>query len=156
MLQFMVEKLNEHLSSHGMITDIILRSDHSLLAEEELQEVILSFSASEEEGVPTASVHLFVLQDQESCEVEVEVTYPAKLDKEQAERLWERARAMIPNISFSEKRRYLAPGELAESVIVLDYHFVVAQPATVDEEAQFVQTLEQFSADLGKLVSLGA
>lgn len=153
MLQFMVEKLGEHFSAHGMITDIVLRSDRSLVAEEELQEVIISFAASEEEHVPVASIHLFSLPDQASCEVEVEVSYPGVLGSDQSEQLWERARVMIPEISLTEKRRYLEPGKMAEAVIMLDYHFVVEQPITEDEELQLENVLERFSSDLGKLVS---
>ena len=153
MLQFMVEKLGEHLSAHGMITDIVLRSDRSLVAEEELQEIIISFAASEEEHVPVASIHLFSLPDQANCEVEVEVSYPGVLGSDQSEQLWERARVMIPEISLTEKRRYLEPGKMAEAVMILDYHFVVEQPITEDEELQLENVLERFSSDLGKLVS---
>jgi len=152
-LQFMVEKLGEHLSAHGMITDIVLRSDRSLVAEEELQEIIISFAASEEEHVPVASIHLFSLPDQASCEVEVEVSYPGVLGSDQSEQLWERARVMIPEISLTEKRRYLEPGKMAEAVMILDYHFVVEQPIAEDEELQLENVLERFSSDLGKLVS---
>jgi len=152
-LQFMLEKLGEHLSAHGMITDIVLRSDRSLVAEEELQEVIISFAASEEEQVPVASIHLFSLPDQASCEVEVEVSYPGVLGSDQSEQLWERARVMIPEISLTEKRRYLEPGKMAEAVMILDYHFVVEQPIAEDEELQLENVLERFSSDLGKLVS---
>jgi len=155
-LQFMLEKLGEHLSAHGMITDIVLRSDRSLVAEEELQEVIISFAASEEEHVSVASIHLFSLPDQASCEVEVEVLYPGVLgsnQNDQSEQLWERARVMIPEISLTEKRRYLEPGKMAEAVMILDYHFVVEQPITEDEELQLENVLERFSSDLGKLVS---
>ena len=153
MLQFMVEKLGEQLAAHGMITDIVLRSDRSLVAEEELQEVIISFAASEEEHVPVASIHLFSLPDQASCEVEVEVSYPGVLGSDQSEQLWERARVMIPEISLTEKRRYLEPGKMAEAVMILDYHFVVEQPIAEDEELQLENVLKRFSSDLGKLVS---
>ncbi|MGG1659361.1 hypothetical protein [Brevibacillus sp. NRS-1366] len=155
MLQFMVEKLSDQLSVHGVITDIVLRSDHSLLAEEELQEVIISFAASEEENVPMASIHLFLMQEQGSCEVEVEVAYPGNLEEAQVVRQWERARTMIPEISLTEKRRYLEPEKMAEASFLLDYHFVVEQPVTDDEEAQFAKTMEQFAKDLGKLVNIG-
>ncbi|GED72189.1 hypothetical protein BRE01_58910 [Brevibacillus reuszeri] len=154
MLQLMVERLGEHLAAHGMITDILLRSDRSLVADEESQEVILSFSIAEDENVPEASVHLFSLQDEGSCEVEVEVTFPGEWSNEQSSRLWEQAKAMIPEISLTEKRRYLEPGKIAEAAMMLDYHFVVEQPAAEDEEKQFETLLEKFSADLGVLVRL--
>lgn len=154
MLQYMVEQLNEHLTRHGMITDVVLRSEHSLMEEEETQEITISFVESEEEGKPVASIHLFLLEEAHSCEVEVEVEYAGNREPDQASHLWEQARRMIPEASLTEKRRYLEPGKMAESMLLVDYHFTVERPQTKEAAECFAKTLEQFAADLGKLLRL--
>jgi hypothetical protein len=154
-LQLMVEELNEHLSGHGMITDVILRSDQSLVEEEEQREVIISFAASEEEGAAVASIHLFLPADEESCEVEVEVEYSGGREQAQISHLWAQARGIVPEVSLTEKSRYLEPGKKVESTLLLDYHFVIARPITEEEAGHFTSTLERFASDLGKLVRLG-
>jgi len=156
-LQYLVEQLNEHLSLHGTIMDVTLRSDQSLVEEEEIREVILSFAEAEAEGKPQATIHLFELGDGNSCEVEVEVEYGACGEAEQTERtdsFWEQARALVPEISLTEKRRYVEPGLSAQAALMLDYHFVVAQPQTEAEQQRLTHALERFAADLGKLVRL--
>lgn len=155
MLQFMVEKLNQQLNAHGMISDIVLRSDHSLVEEAEGQEVILTFSEAEDEKRPKASIHLFLLEEEESCEVEVEIDYPYSLHDEEIQQLWAQAKGLVAECSLTEKRRFVEPGKQAETNILLDYHFVVQMPHTEAEEEAFVETIERFSADLGALVKLG-
>lgn len=153
-LQYLMEQFQEQLSRHGMIHDILLRSEQSLVEDEESREVTISFSKSEEEGEPAASIHLFLLPDEESCEVEVEIAYPGVSDAEQASRLWKQAREIVREASLTEKRRYLEPGKLGEATILLDYHFLLDQPATEEDAEELRQTMERFAADLGKLVRL--
>ncbi|KQL43851.1 hypothetical protein AN963_20480 [Brevibacillus choshinensis] len=154
MLQFMVEQLNEQLSLHGTIVDVILRSDQSLVEEEEIREVILTFTEAEDEGKPVATIHLFELAEENSCEVEVEVEYPGAQSAELTSHLWEQAKRLVPEISLTEKRRFLEPKKPAQETRTLDFHFVVEQPLTEEELQQFTSTLERFSADLGKLVRM--
>lgn len=154
MLQFMVEKLNQHLSAHGVISDIVLRSDHSLMEETEGQEVIVTFSEAEDEKRPTATIHLFMV-DEESCEVEVEIDFPYSLEGEQAQALWSQARSVVAECSLMEKRRYIEPGKQAQSSLQVDYHFLVHMPQTEAEELSVEETLARFSKDLGTLVRLG-
>ncbi|QRG66053.1 hypothetical protein [Brevibacillus choshinensis] len=156
MLQFMVEQLNEQLSQHGTLIDVILRSDQSLVEEEEIREIILTFAGAEEEGKPVATIHLFELAEENSCEVEVEVEYAGARTAAHVSQLWEHARMLIPEISLTEKRRYIEPDKPAQEVQVLDYHFVVQEPGTKEEAEAFADTLERFAADLGKLVRLDA
>lgn len=155
MLQLLVEKLNQLLSARGMITDIVLRSDRSLLEDEEVREVMISFASTLEEGQPVATIHLFLLDDEQSCEIEVEIQYPFDLQAEQIQALWAQARSRVAECSLSEKRRYIEPGKLAETSVQVDYHFVVQMPQSAEEEADLDATLERFAVDLGELVKLG-
>ncbi|MDC0760114.1 MULTISPECIES: hypothetical protein [Brevibacillus] len=155
MLQFMLEKLNQQLHTHGMISDIVLRSDHSLLEEAEGQEVLITFSEAEDEKQPTATIHLFSLAEEDSCEIEVEIDYPYSLQDEEIQQLWTQAKSLVAECSLTEKRRFVEPGTQAEAKVVLDYHFVVQMPRTEAEEIAFTETIARFSADLGMLVKLG-
>lgn len=154
MLQIMVEQLNEQLSLHGTIVDVILRSDQSLVEEEETREVILTFTEVEEEGKAVATIHLFEWAEETCCEIEVEVEYSGSPSAEQTSQLWEEAKRLVPEISLTEKRRFLAPDKPAQETRILDFHFVVEQPLTEEEVQQFSSTLKRFAADLGKLVRL--
>lgn len=149
MLQYMVEQLNEHLSLHGTIVDVTLRSDQSLVEEAEAREVILTFASEETAGKPLATIHLFELEG--SCEVEVEVQF-AGLGE--GGTLWQQAQALVPEVAMTEKRRYVQPGQSAQYDVVLDYHFLVDQPQSEDEAHALTGTLQRFAADLGKLVRL--
>ncbi|TKI54482.1 hypothetical protein E8L90_02945 [Brevibacillus antibioticus] len=155
MLQFMVEKLNQQLPMHGMISDIVLRSDHSLLEEAEGQEVLITFSEAEDEKQPTATIHLFTLAEEDSCEIEVEINYPSRLQDEEIQGLWTQAKSLVAECALTEKRRFVEAGKQAEVNVVLDYHFVVQMPRTEAEEMAFTETIARFSADLGMLVKLG-
>ncbi|MGZ0050232.1 hypothetical protein [Brevibacillus gelatini] len=155
MLQLLVEKLNQLLSARGMITDIVLRSDRSLLEDEEMREVMISFASTLAEEQPVATIHLFLLDDEQSCEIEVEIQYPYDLQAEQIQALWAQARSRVAECSLSEKRRYIEPGKLAETSVQVDYHFVVQMPQSAEEEADLDATLERFAVDLGELVKLG-
>lgn len=158
MLQFLVEQLNEHLASHGTIVDVLLRSDQSLVEEQEIREVILTFAeeeqSEEQSGKPLATIHLFELEEAESCEVEVEVEFTGERTAEGTRVMWEQARALIPKISLTEKKRYLEPGQSVQTAYILDYHFILESPKTEAEASQFARVLKQFSSDLGKLVRL--
>ncbi|MFD2369279.1 hypothetical protein ACFSO0_04700 [Brevibacillus sp. GCM10020057] len=149
MLQYMVEQLNEHLSAYGTILDVTLRSDQSLVEEAEVREVILTFADEETEGKPLATIHLFELEG--SCEVEVEVQFTGRED---GGSLWLQAQAVVPEVAMTEKRRYVQPGQSAQSEVVLDYHFLAEQPQSEEEAQTLTRTLERFAADLGKLVRL--
>ncbi|WP_400164800.1 hypothetical protein ACAF76_005940 [Brevibacillus sp. TJ4] len=156
MLSYLTEQLNESLSHHGVVTDVILRSEHSLVEEEETREVEIRFMEREEEGKPEAKIYLSLLPDQESCEVEAEIAYASEgVSDDAAARLWEKARAVIPEISLTEKKRYLEPGKCVESSIVLDTHFIVQMPANEEEAGALDQLLERFSADLGEILRIG-
>lgn len=154
MLSYLVQHISEYLSSHGTVIDVILRSDQSLVEEEEMREVLLSFAVSEEEGHPVATIHLVELAD-ERCEVEVEVEFPVDhADSEAGSRLWKRAKEIVSEISFTEKCRYLEPEQPPQTGWMLDYHFILEQPGNAEEEQRLADTLRRFSADLGKLVRL--
>ncbi|MBY0088051.1 hypothetical protein HP567_022790 [Brevibacillus sp. M2.1A] len=155
MLQFMVEKLNQQLHLHGMISDIVLRSDHSLLEESEGQEVLITFSEAENEKQPTATIHLFPLAEEDSCEIEVEIVYPYSLQDEEIQKLWTQAKSLVAECSLTEKRRFVESGMQAEANVVLDYHFIVQMPQTEAEDMAFTETIARFSGDLGMLVKLG-
>ncbi|MGN7471599.1 hypothetical protein [Brevibacillus sp. SAFN-007a] len=154
-LPLLIEKLNQLLSARGMITDIVLRSDRSLLEDEEMREVMMTFAGSDEEEQPVATVHLFELGDEQSCEVEVEIAYPNALEAAQIQALWEQARSRVAECSLSEKRRYVEPGKLVETRVQVDYHFVLQAPQSAAEEAELTETLERFALDLAELVKLG-
>jgi hypothetical protein len=154
MLDVFLEHLDQHLSRHGVITDVVLRTERSLAEEEGTREVALFFTASETElDKPVATVHLFPLDERKTCELEVEIEFVRKetLDVQQ---LWRRAQERVAEISLTEKKRYLSPERLAESSVVLDYHFLLELPETQAEEEQFHRTLERFAADLGQLIRL--
>jgi hypothetical protein len=155
MLSYLTEQLNEYLSGQGVVTNVILRSEHSLIEEEEIREVEIHFMVREEEGKPAATIHLFLLPDEASCEVEVEIAHAAEaLSTESAERLWEKARAVIPGISLTEKKRYLEPGKCVESTIVLDYHFLVEMPSSEEETGELANVLQRFASDLANVLSV--
>lgn len=96
-----------------------------------------------------------MLEDEQSCEVEVEIQYPGKLQEKQVQDLWEQARGRVAECSVTEKRRYTEPGKLVEASVQVDYHFVVQTPERAEQETALNETLERFAADLGELVKLG-
>jgi hypothetical protein len=154
-LQRMMEILDQALSGHGVIRDVILRTEHSLLEDEETREITVYVTASAEESEqPLATVHLFPLPDAAACEVEAQIDYPGAVEAEAAARLWERAREIVPDVSLTEKRRCLNPGVLAEYGVTLDFHFVVEEPDTDGTNAHCRQALDQFAANLGRLLRL--
>lgn len=154
MLQYITEQINESLSGHGLITDVVLRSERSLIEDEETREIALTFMEREAEGYPTATIHLFLLPDENSCEVEVEIESSLVPTDVELHRVWNQAREVVAEIALTEKRRYLEAGQQAEAAIILDYHFIVEMPQTEEEEAELSDRLRRFSADLGKLVRL--
>ncbi|WP_255433668.1 hypothetical protein [Brevibacillus sp. LEMMJ03] len=154
-LQRMMEALDQALSGHGVIRDVILRTEHSLLEDEETREITVYVTATAEEAEqPLATVHLFPLPDGAACEVEAEIAYPGAGEAEAAALLWERARAIVPEVSLTEKRRCLKPGVPAERGVTLDFHFVVEGPETNEANVRCRQALDRFAADLGRLLRL--
>jgi len=156
MLEVLLQRLDECLSRHGVITNVVLRTERSLFDEEEgNREVALFFSASatEEAENPVATVHLFPLDEQNICEVEVEIEF-VRMEPTDVPQLWKKAQEWATEISLTEKKRYVAPDRMAEYDVILDYHFMVELPQTREEEEQFQHMLEQFAADLGQLVRL--
>jgi hypothetical protein len=156
MFQQYIEALDQHLSRHGVITDVVLRTGRSLLEEEDTREVTIFFAAGEaESNQPVAAVHLFLLGEGTTCELEVEIELVQALtDRQEASRLWAEAQTIVSEISLTEKRRYLPPDRLAESSVMFNYHFLLDWPQTEAEESAFHQTLERFAADLGRLIRL--
>jgi len=156
MLEVLLQRLDECLSRHGVITNVVLRTERSLFDEEEgNREVALFFSAyaTEEADNPVATVHLFPLDEQNICEVEVEIEF-VRMEPTDVPQLWKKVQERAAEISLTEKKRYLAPDRMAEYHVILDYHFIVELPQTQEEEEQFQHMLEQFAADLGQLVRL--
>ncbi|EST53020.1 hypothetical protein T458_19110 [Brevibacillus panacihumi W25] len=158
MLQYLTEQLNGLLSEQGIITDIVLRSERSLVEETETREITLTFMEEETEGKPVATIHLFLMPDEESCEVEVEIEWSGALSDEAKLHIWEQAKVVVPEIALHEKKRFLEQEYAVEQSIVLDYHFLVEMPATESEEAiqEWNGLLDRFSQDLGKLIRLHA
>jgi hypothetical protein len=156
MFQPFIEALDQHLSRHGVITDVVLRTERSLLEEEDSREVTIFFAAGEAEpDKPAAAVHLFLLGDGTTCELEVELELVRELsDRQELSRLWAEAQTIVSEISLTEKRRYLRPDRVAESSVALNYHFLLDWPQTEAEEAAFHETLERFAADLARLIRL--
>lgn len=156
MLEWLIERLEEHLLQHGVIVNIVLRTERSLFEEEGTREVTLYFAASDDQpDKPVVAIHLFPLDEEGMSEVEVEIEYTEHADQQgDGRRLWEQAKDIVANISWTQKQRYLAPGQLAESRVILDYHFLLDAPHTEAEEQQLKLTIERFAADLGQLVRL--
>lgn len=156
MLQYLTEQLNGLLSEQGVITDIVLRSERSLVEETEIREITLTFMEEETESKPVATIHLFLMPDEESCEIEVEIEWSGALSDEAKFHIWEQAKAVVPEMAFSEKKRFLEREHAIEQSIVLDYHFLVEMPESGSEEAalEWNNLLDRFAEDLGKLVRL--
>jgi hypothetical protein len=153
MLSYLTEQLTAFLSRHGVVVDVTLRSEHSLVEEEERQEVEIRFAEREEEGLPVAAVHLVMLPQESGCEVEAEIAFAAEtVNADAAERLWKQAREIVPDISLTEKKRYREPGKCVEANLLLDFHFEVEREAAGSVALE--ESLQRFSANLGKLVRL--
>ncbi len=152
MLKWLAEQLQEQLLAAGAIVNLLVRHERSLFDDHEQEEVTLVFAESEEsEEGPTATIHLFPL-DETTCEIEVELAYLNRA--ESGADLWRRARKIVAEVSYTEKRRFLSPDQPAESSLTLDYHFVVTQPRTEAEASELIGRLRRFSADLAALVRL--
>ncbi|MEJ8546784.1 hypothetical protein [Brevibacillus borstelensis] len=149
MLQRLIELWDQNMPENAVINDVILRSEHSLLEDEETREVTLIVASAEGEQ-PAASVFLCELAPGKSCEVEIELEYRNIGLLEEGTRLWERAREVVAEVSLSEKKRFLAPDRLAESSIILDYHFVL----DFSDQEGTEKIIEQAAKDLGKLLQL--
>jgi hypothetical protein len=155
MLQYLTEQMNELLSEQGVITDVVLHSKRSLIEDEETREISLTFMEQEKEGKSTtATIHLFLLPDDSSCEVEVEIECAITPAEEEMIRVWRQAKEVIPEISLTEKKRYLEVGKQADTSMMLDYHFIVEMPESEEAEEELHATLQRFATDLGKLIRL--
>lgn len=155
MLDVVVEQLESHLRQHGVIPDALLRSERSLYDDGESREIELVFALADDGNQPVATIHLFPLEDSGLVELEVEITYDQLQGQQRAaDRLWHAASAIVREVSYTEKRRYLAPGELAEHQLVLDYHFHLYVPQSPAEAQTLDETLSRFAADLAALLRL--
>jgi len=156
MLQYLIEQLNGLLCEQGVITDVVLRSEQSLMEETETREITLTFMEEETEGKPVATIHLFLMPDEESCEIEVEIEWRGMLSDEAKFHIWQQSKDIVPEMALSEKTRYLERDHAAEQSTVLDYHFLVDMPAagSATETREWNDMLERFAQDLGKLVRL--
>lgn len=156
MLDRFMEALDEHLSQHGIITNVILRTERSLFDETETNQIEFYFGLNDEDSTkPFATIHLFPLGQAGTCEIEVEINYPDLNDETNGPAMiWEKAKKVVEEISLAEKRRYTSPERLVESHFLLDYHFIVSLPQTTEEEEMFHQTWDRFAKDLAQLVSL--
>ncbi|GAA4703300.1 hypothetical protein [Brevibacillus fulvus] len=151
----LLEKLDQHLSQHGVITNLILRTERSLFEEEETREMELYFAAmaDNEAGQPYATLHLFPVADT-MVEIEVELAFTiADAGKAEIAALWNKAREIVAEIAWTEKNRYLAPDQLVERTVVFDYHFVVDVSETAQRELE--PLFARFAQDLAKLLQLG-
>jgi len=154
MFEQLYEQLDSLLSPHGIITNVLLKSERSLLEEEEQLQMELYFAAGEEEDLPLATIHLFPI-DEEACEIEVEISFDLRTQQmRETSLLWQQAQSIVEEISLTEKKRYLSAEQIAEHLLILDYHFVVTMPQNEQEATAFVETLARFATDLGKLVRL--
>ncbi|WP_134686442.1 hypothetical protein [Brevibacillus migulae] len=154
MFEQLYEQLDALLSQHGIMTNVLLKSERSLLEEEEQLQMELYFAASDDEDLPLATIHLFPI-DEETCEIEVEISFDQQTRQlREAAMLWQQAQSIVAEISMTEKKRYLSAEQIAEHLLILDYHFVVTMPQNEQDRSAFVDTLARFATDLGKLVRL--
>jgi hypothetical protein len=155
MLDMLVERLEQHLSRAGEVTDVLLKTERSVFADEGTHEVELYFAEKAEEwSKPLATVHLYPL-DADTCEVEVEVQYVQEGGRyETPAVLWQQARQVVEEISLTEKRRYISPERLVETAFVLDYHVILVLPQAEAEADRLNRQLEQLAQQLGALVRL--
>ncbi|QQE75645.1 hypothetical protein KDJ56_06785 [Brevibacillus composti] len=153
MLQTMIQLWDQHIADHAAVSDVILRSEHSLLEDEETREVKLIIAPVGAEQ-PVASVFLFEIEAGRTYEVEIELEYAeASLTDEMLSR-WERAKEIVAEISLQEKKRFLAPGQLAESSIVLDYHFMLDIDGGEEAGREAEIIIKQAASDLSRLLLL--
>lgn len=155
MLDQLIEQLEQQLSQHGEIIEVIMRTEQSLLAEQVSHEVELLFAENEDaiqDGKPTAVIHVFPLE-KGLYEVEVEVTYDCLQTGMESERLLAAAQQVIAEITLTEKRRFLEPGSQVERLAILSFHFVL-ELAMEQDEGQYQALLGQWAKDTGKLIRL--
>lgn len=155
MLEQLIEQLEQQLSLHGEIVEVIMRTEQSLLAEEETHEVEVLFAENEEaaqERKPMAAIHVFPLE-KGLYEVEVEVTYDCLQTQVDPQQLLARAQQVVAEITLTEKRRFLEPGKLGELVAVLAFHFVL-EMTNKQKEPQNQTLVAQWAKDTGRLLHL--
>ncbi|MGO0062209.1 hypothetical protein ACTID9_19605 [Brevibacillus fluminis] len=155
MLEQLIGHLEQQLSEHGDIVEVIMRTEQSLIAEEETHEVELLFAENEEAvqaGKPTATIHVFPLE-KGLYEVEVEVTYDCQKEKRDPQKLLAAGQQIVAEMTLVEKTRYLEPGKAVEKLAVLAFHFIVEMPSD-EEQAHYQKLLGKWAADTGKLLLL--
>lgn len=156
MLDRLIEQLEHHLSEEGVILDVLMRTEQSLLAAEETHELELLFATSEEaveQGKPAAAIHVFPLQ-QGVYELEGEVTYLGAAGMEwNPQRLLEAGQQIIPEMTLTVEQRFLSPGVCSEQRAILAYHFVLEVPVDEDDE-RYHAMLASWAKDMGRLLRL--
>ncbi|AUM66490.1 hypothetical protein C0R09_19255 [Brevibacillus laterosporus] len=152
MLDILVAKVDEELSAYGVTTEVLLKTERSILEGEEYHEVEMRFMEDEaREGTPVAVIHLFPLEEAKMCEIEVEVTY--LVDGRDTNALWQAATAIVPEIAFTSKKRMLSPEQDSQMEWVADFHFMLPLNPT-DEQDEWKPVLTNMAAHVGKLVRI--
>jgi len=156
LLNVFVELFDKHLSQAGVITNLLLKSEHSVFEDDEKQEVELYFAAKGEGwDEPIAVIHFYPLPDEQLCEIEMEVEFKQEEGKYlEADVLWKQAQSIVEDISFTEKRRFITPNRLVEVAFVMDFHLIVAVPQSEEETTALDQQIAQIAQKLGALVRL--
>ncbi len=155
MLEVLLNKLEEHLSAQGVITNVILRTERSLLDDTETHEVELFFALDEETDGPVAAIHIFPLSDDGLYEVEVELEREAAAAHHfDAAVFWEEARKVVPDVSLTERKRYITSDQQPLVSAALDFHFVLPLPKAREEDAVFDGALAKLARDVRQLLQI--
>ncbi|UFJ41654.1 hypothetical protein LOK74_03830 [Brevibacillus humidisoli] len=155
MLSMLTEQLQIHLGQVGVITNLLVRTEQSLYSDEESHEV--EIYVAEEEGAwdkPLATIHLYPLAEEEAVEIEAEIQYPVVDGSPDRSLLFERVTLVGVEAAITEKHRFLGPQQMVESVLVLDFHFVVASPRSAEEETEVEGQLMRLARQIGTLLRL--
>ncbi|WP_232698213.1 hypothetical protein [Brevibacillus daliensis] len=125
MLDHLVSKIDEVLTPVGIITDVILRTDRSILEGEESHEIEIGLIQDETIGQTTfATIHLYPLEETNQCEVEVEVTYP--VGNRSMTSFMSLVEEIVPVSAVTEKiRRLTGKPEAMETYWIVDFNFIV-------------------------------
>ncbi|USG67289.1 hypothetical protein NDK47_08445 [Brevibacillus ruminantium] len=154
MLQRLIELWDKNIAENAVVSDVILRSEQSLLEDEETREVTLIITPLGADQ-PVASVFLYEVEAGQTYEVEIEVEYADAQVNDSILGLWEKARKLVAEISLQEKKRFIAEGQLVESSVVLDYHFLLKSRDQQEETLQeWEQIVNRAASDLKKILQL--
>ncbi|MCR8940012.1 hypothetical protein O0555_22270 [Brevibacillus laterosporus] len=152
MLDILVAKVDEELSAYGVTTEVLLKTERSILEGEEYHEVEMRFMEDEtREGAPVAVIHLFPLEEANMCEIEVEVTYP--VEGRDTNALWQAAQAIVPEIAITSKKRMLTPDQDSQVEWIADFHFMLPLHP-MDEKVEWETVITNMAAHIGKLVRI--